>query len=266
MGGLIIGDAAVSANLVSPMTVVVVAVSALCSLAIPNEEFGAPFRLLKFGFILLGGLGQRYATIAFGALLIAIYTMLGTSLYEHWYQQPMYPGQQGANRGYQQPQQGYYQGQPMQQPPQGYSQQPYQQNYGMPGYPGPNGYQNMYQQPAPAPQPKKPFPVELAVKIALFGVLPLLFVLGVVLANAVLKWMFIVLAAAGFPVGEACAACQYALDADNGLCCGGNRGAGECADRAADGYPQSARLERPASVRRDERSFRRCGRTGAGQR
>ena len=53
VGGLIIGDAAVSANLVSPMTVVVVAVSALCSLAIPNEEFGAPFRLLKFGFILL---------------------------------------------------------------------------------------------------------------------------------------------------------------------------------------------------------------------
>ncbi|WP_226571128.1 YccS family putative transporter [Mangrovibacter yixingensis] len=42
------------------------------------------------GFILLGGLGQRYATIAFGALLIAIYTMLGVSLYEHWYQQPLF--------------------------------------------------------------------------------------------------------------------------------------------------------------------------------
>lgn len=41
------------------------------------------------GFILLGGLGQRYATIAFGALLIAIYTMLGISLFEHWYQQPL---------------------------------------------------------------------------------------------------------------------------------------------------------------------------------
>ncbi|WP_202302567.1 YccS family putative transporter [Dryocola clanedunensis] len=41
------------------------------------------------GFILLGGLGQRYATIAFGALLIAIYTMLGISLYDHWYQQPL---------------------------------------------------------------------------------------------------------------------------------------------------------------------------------
>ncbi|EML1552036.1 TPA: TIGR01666 family membrane protein [Enterobacter hormaechei] len=41
------------------------------------------------GFILLGGLGQRYATIAFGALLIAIYTMLGVSLYDQWYQQPV---------------------------------------------------------------------------------------------------------------------------------------------------------------------------------
>lgn len=40
------------------------------------------------GFILLGSLGQRYATIAFGALLIAIYTMLGVTMYDSWYQQP----------------------------------------------------------------------------------------------------------------------------------------------------------------------------------
>jgi uncharacterized membrane protein YccC len=39
---------------------------------------------------LLGGLGQRYATIAFGALLIAIYTMLGVTLYDHWYLQPLF--------------------------------------------------------------------------------------------------------------------------------------------------------------------------------
>lgn len=55
VGGLIVGQAAVEANLVSPMVVVVVAVTALCSLAIPNQEFSAPFRLLKFGFIILGG-------------------------------------------------------------------------------------------------------------------------------------------------------------------------------------------------------------------
>ncbi|MBV4412170.1 TIGR01666 family membrane protein [Enterobacteriaceae bacterium YMB-R22] len=41
------------------------------------------------GFILLGGLGQRYATIAFGALLIAVYTMLGISLFHQWYIQPL---------------------------------------------------------------------------------------------------------------------------------------------------------------------------------
>ena len=51
--------------------------------------FAAGLTLSTVGFILLGGLGQRYATIAFGALLIAIYTMLGVSLYEHWYQQPV---------------------------------------------------------------------------------------------------------------------------------------------------------------------------------
>jgi len=51
--------------------------------------FGIGLMISTSGFILLGGLGQRYATIAFGALLIAIYTMLGISLYDHWYQQPI---------------------------------------------------------------------------------------------------------------------------------------------------------------------------------
>ncbi|MBV8044728.1 YccS family putative transporter [Pluralibacter sp.] len=51
--------------------------------------FALGLTLSTSGFILLGGLGQRYATIAFGALLIAIYTMLGVSLYDHWYQQPL---------------------------------------------------------------------------------------------------------------------------------------------------------------------------------
>jgi hypothetical membrane protein, TIGR01666 len=51
--------------------------------------FALGLTLSTVGFILLGSLGQRYATIAFGALLIAIYTMLGVSLYAHWYQQPL---------------------------------------------------------------------------------------------------------------------------------------------------------------------------------
>ena len=54
VGGLIIGDAAVSANLVSPIVVIIVALTALGSFAIPNDEFAATFRLLKYGFIFLG--------------------------------------------------------------------------------------------------------------------------------------------------------------------------------------------------------------------
>ncbi len=53
VGGLIIGQAAVDANIVSPIVVIVVALTALCSFAIPNEEFATAFRLLKFGFIFL---------------------------------------------------------------------------------------------------------------------------------------------------------------------------------------------------------------------
>lgn len=55
----------------------------------PPWLFALGLTLSTSGFILLGGLGQRYATIAFGALLIAIYTMLGVSLYDQWYQQPL---------------------------------------------------------------------------------------------------------------------------------------------------------------------------------
>ena len=55
VGGLIIGDAAVSANLVSPMSVIVVAFSALSSFAVPDEEFSAALRLVRFMMIFLGG-------------------------------------------------------------------------------------------------------------------------------------------------------------------------------------------------------------------
>lgn len=52
VGGLIIGQAAVTANLVSPMVVIIVAMTALCSFSIPNEEFAEACRLMKFGVIL----------------------------------------------------------------------------------------------------------------------------------------------------------------------------------------------------------------------
>ncbi len=50
--------------------------------------FAIGLALSSWGFILLGALGQRYATIAFGALLIAVYTMLGIGLFPQWWMQP----------------------------------------------------------------------------------------------------------------------------------------------------------------------------------
>ena len=39
-------------------------------------------------WILLGSLGRRYATISYGCLVIAVYSMLGVHLFEDWYAQP----------------------------------------------------------------------------------------------------------------------------------------------------------------------------------
>jgi spore germination protein len=72
VGGLIIGQAAVDANLVSPIVVIVVAFTALCSFAIPNEEFAFSFRILKFVFIVLcAWLG--YFGFLLGILLVLVH-------------------------------------------------------------------------------------------------------------------------------------------------------------------------------------------------
>ena len=55
VGGLIIGQAAVDAGIVSPIVVIIVAFTALCSFAIPSEEFAFSFRLLKFYIIFVVG-------------------------------------------------------------------------------------------------------------------------------------------------------------------------------------------------------------------
>lgn len=70
VGGLIIGQAAVDANLVSPIVVIVVAFTALCSFSIPNEEFAFSFRILKFYVILFS------AWLGFFGFLTALLTVL----------------------------------------------------------------------------------------------------------------------------------------------------------------------------------------------
>ena len=56
VGGLIVGQAAVEAGIVSTIVVIVVALAAIASFAIPNEAFASIFRLFKFVAIIFGAL------------------------------------------------------------------------------------------------------------------------------------------------------------------------------------------------------------------
>lgn len=72
VGGLIVGQAAVDAGIVSTIVVIVVALSAIASFSIPNEEFASVFRLLKFFIIFTSAVFGLYGFIL-GLLLVAIH-------------------------------------------------------------------------------------------------------------------------------------------------------------------------------------------------
>ena len=54
IGALILGEAAVSANLVSPILIIIVAITGICSFAIPDFSLSFSFRLFRFLYIILG--------------------------------------------------------------------------------------------------------------------------------------------------------------------------------------------------------------------
>ena len=70
VGGLIIGQAAVDAHIVSPVVVILVALTALSAFTIPNELFASAFRMIKFYFIIAASLG------GFVGLTAAVLTVL----------------------------------------------------------------------------------------------------------------------------------------------------------------------------------------------
>jgi len=72
VGGLIVGQAAVDAGIVSTIVVIVVALTAIASFAIPNEEFASIFRLLKFFIILTSAFLGLYGFIL-GLLILAVH-------------------------------------------------------------------------------------------------------------------------------------------------------------------------------------------------
>jgi spore germination protein len=76
VGGLIIGDAAVQAGIVSPFLVIVVAVTAISSFSIPMYSTGITLRLLRFAGMLFAAVLGMYGTILFFLLICSHLTKL----------------------------------------------------------------------------------------------------------------------------------------------------------------------------------------------
>lgn len=69
VGGIVIGTAAVDAGIVSPIMVIIVAITAISSFSIPNYSLSVGFRMLRFSLMFLAGILGLYG-IMLGVLLI----------------------------------------------------------------------------------------------------------------------------------------------------------------------------------------------------
>lgn len=78
IGALILGQAAVAANIVSPILIIVVAVTGIGSFAIPNFSAGFAFRMLRFGYIILSALAG-FLGIAAGLVLMGFWMVSAKS-------------------------------------------------------------------------------------------------------------------------------------------------------------------------------------------
>ncbi|MGE5632327.1 MAG: spore germination protein, partial [Caulobacteraceae bacterium] len=69
VGGIVIGSAAVDAGVVSPIMVIIVAITAISSFSIPNYSLSVGFRILRFLLMIFAGILGLYG-IMLGLLLI----------------------------------------------------------------------------------------------------------------------------------------------------------------------------------------------------
>jgi len=69
VGGIVIGSAAVEAGIVSPIMVIIVAITAISSFSIPNYSLSVGFRMLRFSLMVFAGIMGLYG-IMLGVLLI----------------------------------------------------------------------------------------------------------------------------------------------------------------------------------------------------
>ncbi len=75
VGGLILGQAAVTAGIVSPIVIIVVAMTAVGSMSAPSYSMGIAFRIMRFSYIILGAFaGMLGVTVVLFCHLLMIAT------------------------------------------------------------------------------------------------------------------------------------------------------------------------------------------------
>ena len=70
IGGLIVGQSAVEAKVVSPISVIVVATTAICGFIQPSRDLGSALRILRFGMVLLAVTLGLFGVMLGSAILI----------------------------------------------------------------------------------------------------------------------------------------------------------------------------------------------------
>lgn len=84
VGGLVIGDAIVSAGLVSNLMVIVVALTAISSYVVPSVELNTSIRILRFPFMVLASLFGFFG-IVIGVVVLLIHLINLSSLKQPYF-------------------------------------------------------------------------------------------------------------------------------------------------------------------------------------
>ena len=85
VGGVIIGQAAVQANIVSSLMVIIVSITTITSFTVPQYSFGLAFRALRFGAMIFAAVLGLYGTTLFFIIVISHLSKL-TSFQEPYFQ------------------------------------------------------------------------------------------------------------------------------------------------------------------------------------
>ena len=98
VGALVLGQAAVSAGIVSPILIIIVAITGIASFAIPDFSFGFHLRYFRFLFILLGFM-SGFLGIGLG-LFVYISVLCSLQSFGVSFTSPFAPASQAKGNGY----------------------------------------------------------------------------------------------------------------------------------------------------------------------